>query len=89
MVIYVIVNLILKFKLIKKLLKKLISTTVKNIRKNSYGIRQPLVCYAFFLINVQSALNIHIDGIYRKAKCTCYNVTNITQMSFHCGHIIA
>ena len=33
--------------------------------------------------------NTHIGEDIGKAKCTCCNVTDITQMSFHCGHIIA
>jgi hypothetical protein len=33
--------------------------------------------------------NTHIGEEIGKAKCLCCNVTDITQMSFNCGHIIA
>lgn len=33
--------------------------------------------------------NTYIGEEIGKAKCTCCNVTDITQMSFHCGHIIS
>ena len=33
--------------------------------------------------------NKYIGESVGKAKCMCCNLTDITQMSFHCGHIIA
>lgn len=33
--------------------------------------------------------NKYIGEEIGKSKCTCCNVTDITQMSFHCGHVIA
>lgn len=33
--------------------------------------------------------NTHIGEEIGKAKCMCCNVTDITQMSFNCGHIVA
>jgi 5-methylcytosine-specific restriction endonuclease McrA len=33
--------------------------------------------------------NIHIGEDIGKSKCTCCKSTDITQMSFHCGHIVA
>jgi len=33
--------------------------------------------------------NKYIGEEIGKAKCTCCNVTDITQLSFHCGHVIA
>jgi len=33
--------------------------------------------------------NTNIGEEIGKAKCTCCNSTTITQLSFHCGHIIA
>jgi hypothetical protein len=33
--------------------------------------------------------NMHIGEEIGKAKCLCCNVTEITQMSFNCGHILA
>lgn len=33
--------------------------------------------------------NTHIGEEIGKAKCLCCKVTDITQLSFHCGHIIA
>jgi len=33
--------------------------------------------------------NIHIGEDYGKAKCICCKTTDITQLSFNCGHIIA
>jgi len=33
--------------------------------------------------------NEYIGEEIGKAKCTCCNVTYITQLSFHCGHVIA
>lgn len=33
--------------------------------------------------------NTHIGEEIGKAPCKCCNLTEITQMSFHCGHIIA
>ena len=33
--------------------------------------------------------NIHIGESIGKSKCTCCKSTDITQMSFNCGHIIA
>ena len=33
--------------------------------------------------------NIHIGENVGKSKCTCCKSTDITQMSFHCGHIVA
>jgi 5-methylcytosine-specific restriction endonuclease McrA len=33
--------------------------------------------------------NTHIGEQIGKAKCLCCNVTDITQMSFNCGHIVA
>ena len=33
--------------------------------------------------------NTHIGEDIGKYKCVCCNVTDITQLSFHCGHIIA
>ena len=33
--------------------------------------------------------NTHIGEEIGKAKCLCCNVTDITQMSFNCGHIVA
>ena len=33
--------------------------------------------------------NIHIGEDVGKSKCTCCKSTDITQMSFHCGHVIA
>lgn len=33
--------------------------------------------------------NTHIGESIGKSKCLCCNTTDITQMSFHCGHIIA
>jgi hypothetical protein len=33
--------------------------------------------------------NQHIGEAVGCSKCLCCNVTNITQMSFHCGHIVA
>ncbi len=33
--------------------------------------------------------NTNIGEEIGKAKCMCCNTTDITQMSFHCGHIIA
>jgi hypothetical protein len=33
--------------------------------------------------------NTHIGEEIGKSKCLCCNTTDITQLSFHCGHIIA
>lgn len=33
--------------------------------------------------------NVNIGEEFGKSKCLCCKVTDITQMSFHCGHIIA
>lgn len=33
--------------------------------------------------------NTYIGEEIGKAKCLCCNVTDITQLSFHCGHLIA
>ena len=33
--------------------------------------------------------NTYIGEEIGKAKCRCCNITDITQLSFHCGHIIA
>ena len=33
--------------------------------------------------------NKYIGEEIGKAKCTCCKVTDITQLSFHCGHVIA
>lgn len=33
--------------------------------------------------------NKYIGESVGKAKCMCCNLTDITQMSFHCGHIMA
>jgi hypothetical protein len=33
--------------------------------------------------------NKYIGEEIGKAKCTCCNTTDITQMSFHCGHVLA
>ena len=33
--------------------------------------------------------NTNIGEEIGKSKCTCCSVTDITQLSFHCGHIIA
>ena len=33
--------------------------------------------------------NTHIGEEIGKAKCLCCKVTDITQLSFHCGHIVA
>jgi 5-methylcytosine-specific restriction endonuclease McrA len=33
--------------------------------------------------------NKYIGEEIGKAKCLCCNVTDITQLSFHCGHVIA
>ena len=33
--------------------------------------------------------NIHIGENVGKSKCTCCKSTDITQMSFNCGHIVA
>ena len=33
--------------------------------------------------------NKYIGETIGKAKCLCCNLTDITQMSFHCGHIVA
>jgi len=33
--------------------------------------------------------NTNIGESIGKSKCLCCNVTDITQMSFHCGHVIA
>ena len=33
--------------------------------------------------------NKYIGESIGKAKCTCCGLTDITQMSFHCGHVIA
>jgi hypothetical protein len=33
--------------------------------------------------------NTNIGELIGKSKCLCCNVTDITQMSFHCGHVIA
>jgi hypothetical protein len=33
--------------------------------------------------------NVHIGEDIGKAKCLCCKATEITQMSFNCGHIIS
>ena len=33
--------------------------------------------------------NTYIGENIGKTKCLCCNVTDITQMSFHCGHVLA
>lgn len=33
--------------------------------------------------------NTYIGEEIGKAKCICCNLTDITQLSFHCGHVIA
>jgi len=33
--------------------------------------------------------NKYIGEVVGKAKCTCCELTDITQISFHCGHIVA
>ena len=33
--------------------------------------------------------NTHIGEEIGKSKCICCKITDITQLSFHCGHIIA
>jgi hypothetical protein len=37
----------------------------------------------------RSVWDKHIGEEIGKAKCLCCNLTEITQMSFHCGHIVA
>lgn len=33
--------------------------------------------------------NTYIGQKFGEAKCLCCKITNITQMSFHCGHVVA
>ena len=54
------------------------NTTVKKKRK------QPIPAAVKRIV-----WNKYIGETIGKSKCLCCNVTEITQLSFHCGHVIA
>ena len=66
---------------------------IKNIKNNKEFISDNLNI-KYKKKNIPSALkrvvwNKYIGENIGKSKCLCCNLTDITQMSFHCGHIIA
>jgi hypothetical protein len=67
--------------------QKIVKSDLSKIIKDSTLIKKKKTSISSTMKKL--VWNTNIGEEMGKAKCKCCNSTDITQMSFHCGHIIA